>query len=217
MSSTRLTRHKIVTRLSAPSTQHETSSQVFANNGDKVKIWSPPMEVLLPFLCKNGFFSKQMQSAECDDLYTKSSIACVHGMTAPILVHKMFCFLRVILIEIQKAHEKSNRINNQFMVSASYANGHGCGHVLPPGGRLPPGGVDFLLAEQLQPEQLSLLLKVRTNWQLTMLLFVPFLMIRGPLLKHRFLIRRWVLEIFSYQLGNLSMRRLRIFNCMGEG
>ncbi len=103
------------------SAQQETASMVYCQHGNNANIWSPPQVVALPFEVEAVHFFKPIWSNGCEDLYSKlNPQSKVNSGSFPNnAVHQLFLFLPVILVSSDKASRGSNKMDNQFNISAT--------------------------------------------------------------------------------------------------
>ncbi len=103
------------------SAQRETASMVYCQHGNDANIWSPPQVVALPFEVEVVHFFKPIWSNGCEELYYKLNCQSkVNGGSVPNnAVHQLFLFLRVILVSSDKASQESNKLDDQFNISAT--------------------------------------------------------------------------------------------------
>jgi hypothetical protein len=94
---------------------------VYCQHGNNANIWGPPQVVALPFEVEAVHFFKPIWSNGCEDLYSKlNPQSKVNGCSFPNnAVHQLFLFLRVILVSSDKASQGSNKMDNQFNISAT--------------------------------------------------------------------------------------------------
>jgi hypothetical protein len=80
---------------------------------------APPQVVALPFEVENVIFFKPIWSDGCETLFSKlNAQSKVNGSGVPNnAVHQMFLYLRVILVDIDKAIQGSNKMADQFNIS----------------------------------------------------------------------------------------------------
>jgi hypothetical protein len=78
-------------------------------------------KLALPFEVEAVHFFKPIWSDGCEELYSKLNHQSeVNGGSVPNnAVHQLFLFLRIILVSSDKASQGSNKLDDQFNISAT--------------------------------------------------------------------------------------------------
>jgi hypothetical protein len=103
------------------SAQQEMTSMVYCQHGNDANIWSLPQVVALPFEVEAVHFFKPIWSNGCEDLYSKLNhqSKVIGGSFPNNAIHQLFLFLCVILVSSDKASQRSNKMEDQYNISAT--------------------------------------------------------------------------------------------------
>ncbi len=110
-----------MTPLSLPKKRHK-HGLLPGQHGNDANIWSPPQVVALPFEVEAVHSFKPIWRNGCEGLYSKlNHQSKINGGSFPNnAVHQVFLFLHVILVSSDKASQGSNKMEDQYNISATH-------------------------------------------------------------------------------------------------